>query len=160
MTMPYLLVSARPVLDVLESQARSALLPDAAISAILDQHNVDITYEPLEYQAVALSLEEMADEHEHEFYYQMKGIICNDEAYQNFVVGDFMARLGMANESEYRIGKFGSGERIENRNRLAALLFASRLLHENHSSGREKAAAGHKVTKRCNACENRPYTYK
>ncbi|KAJ1361324.1 hypothetical protein KIN20_020541 [Parelaphostrongylus tenuis] len=46
------------VIDVLESQARSALLPDAAISAILDQLNVDITYEPLKCQAVALSLME------------------------------------------------------------------------------------------------------
>ncbi|KAJ1360328.1 hypothetical protein KIN20_019264 [Parelaphostrongylus tenuis] len=35
------------VFDVLESQARSALLPDAVITAILDQLNVDITYRPL-----------------------------------------------------------------------------------------------------------------
>ncbi|KAJ1353542.1 hypothetical protein KIN20_010187 [Parelaphostrongylus tenuis] len=35
------------VFDVLESQARSALLPDAVISTILDQLTVDITYRPM-----------------------------------------------------------------------------------------------------------------
>ncbi|KAJ1369660.1 hypothetical protein KIN20_031172 [Parelaphostrongylus tenuis] len=35
------------ILDVLELQARSALLPDAVISAILDQLSVTISYEPL-----------------------------------------------------------------------------------------------------------------
>ncbi|KAJ1366860.1 hypothetical protein KIN20_027641 [Parelaphostrongylus tenuis] len=47
------------VFDVLESQARSAFLPDPVISAILDQLTVNITYEPLKCQAVALKLEEM-----------------------------------------------------------------------------------------------------
>ncbi|KAJ1369938.1 hypothetical protein KIN20_031552 [Parelaphostrongylus tenuis] len=36
------------VFDVLESQARSALLPDAVISAILSQLTVTINYTPLE----------------------------------------------------------------------------------------------------------------
>ncbi|KAJ1370185.1 hypothetical protein KIN20_031855 [Parelaphostrongylus tenuis] len=36
------------VFDVLESQGRSALLPDAVISAFLGQLTVNITYEPLE----------------------------------------------------------------------------------------------------------------
>ncbi|KAJ1348055.1 hypothetical protein KIN20_003271 [Parelaphostrongylus tenuis] len=35
------------VLDVLERQARSAFLPDAVISTILDQFTVNIRYEPL-----------------------------------------------------------------------------------------------------------------
>ncbi|KAJ1358741.1 hypothetical protein KIN20_017241 [Parelaphostrongylus tenuis] len=46
------------VFDVLESQARSALLPDAVISTILSQLTVNITYEPLLCQRVALSLKE------------------------------------------------------------------------------------------------------
>ncbi|KAJ1371951.1 hypothetical protein KIN20_033999 [Parelaphostrongylus tenuis] len=35
------------VFDVLERQARSALLPDAVISAILDQFTVQIQYNPM-----------------------------------------------------------------------------------------------------------------
>ncbi|KAJ1367324.1 hypothetical protein KIN20_028219 [Parelaphostrongylus tenuis] len=47
------------VLDVLESQARSAFLPDALISTILGQLSVNITYEPMECPAVAITREEM-----------------------------------------------------------------------------------------------------
>ncbi|KAJ1368993.1 hypothetical protein KIN20_030356 [Parelaphostrongylus tenuis] len=39
-------LAVRTVFDVLERQGRSALLPDPIISAILDQFNVTITYEP------------------------------------------------------------------------------------------------------------------
>ncbi|KAJ1354886.1 hypothetical protein KIN20_011972 [Parelaphostrongylus tenuis] len=46
------------VFDVLELQARSALLPDAVISAILDQLTVNITYEPMDCPAVAITLME------------------------------------------------------------------------------------------------------
>ncbi|KAJ1368990.1 hypothetical protein KIN20_030353 [Parelaphostrongylus tenuis] len=46
------------VFDVLERQARSALLPDAVISANLGQLTVNVTYKPLECQGVALSLME------------------------------------------------------------------------------------------------------
>ncbi|KAJ1355617.1 hypothetical protein KIN20_013083 [Parelaphostrongylus tenuis] len=49
------------VFDVLELQARSAFLPDAVISDILGQLTVNITYEPLECQAIALSLEEKVE---------------------------------------------------------------------------------------------------
>ncbi|KAJ1369086.1 hypothetical protein KIN20_030481 [Parelaphostrongylus tenuis] len=49
---------ALQVFDVLESQARSALLPDAIISAILDQLTVSTTYEPMECQVVAITLKE------------------------------------------------------------------------------------------------------
>ncbi|KAJ1364972.1 hypothetical protein KIN20_025172 [Parelaphostrongylus tenuis] len=41
-------LSERLVFDVLESQARSALLPDAVISAILSQLTVTVNYTPLE----------------------------------------------------------------------------------------------------------------
>ncbi|KAJ1361252.1 hypothetical protein KIN20_020459 [Parelaphostrongylus tenuis] len=44
------------VFDVLESQARSALLPDAVILAILGQLTAKITYEPLPCPIVALDL--------------------------------------------------------------------------------------------------------
>ncbi|KAJ1363582.1 hypothetical protein KIN20_023480 [Parelaphostrongylus tenuis] len=42
------------VFDVLESQGRSALLPDAVISSILGQLTINITYEPLECKKAAL----------------------------------------------------------------------------------------------------------
>ncbi|KAJ1361734.1 hypothetical protein KIN20_021066 [Parelaphostrongylus tenuis] len=48
------------VFDVLESQARSALLPDAIISGILGQLTVNITYTPMLCQTVRSSPEENA----------------------------------------------------------------------------------------------------
>uniref|UniRef100_A0A7I4Z0J3 Endo/exonuclease/phosphatase domain-containing protein n=1 Tax=Haemonchus contortus TaxID=6289 RepID=A0A7I4Z0J3_HAECO len=50
--------------------------------------------------------------------------------FYKFVVGDFNARLGEARE-EFRIGKFGMGDRNENGYRLAGLLSAARLFHGN-----------------------------
>ncbi|KAJ1362065.1 hypothetical protein KIN20_021475 [Parelaphostrongylus tenuis] len=49
------------VLDVLESQARSALLSDAVISAILAQLSVRITYEPLPCQKVVFDVTKETD---------------------------------------------------------------------------------------------------
>ncbi|KAJ1351973.1 hypothetical protein KIN20_008155 [Parelaphostrongylus tenuis] len=49
------------VFDVLESQARSALLPDAMITAILSQLTVNATYEPLLCQKVAINLMDAMD---------------------------------------------------------------------------------------------------
>ncbi|KAJ1351640.1 hypothetical protein KIN20_007737 [Parelaphostrongylus tenuis] len=48
------------VFDVLECQSRSALLPDAAISAILGQLNVTISYTPLNCQMSATPDEQLA----------------------------------------------------------------------------------------------------
>ncbi|KAJ1361757.1 hypothetical protein KIN20_021092 [Parelaphostrongylus tenuis] len=48
------------VFDVLESQARSALLPDPIISGILGQLAVKTTYTPVLCQTVRSSLEELA----------------------------------------------------------------------------------------------------
>ncbi|KAJ1346454.1 hypothetical protein KIN20_001235 [Parelaphostrongylus tenuis] len=48
------------VFDVLERQARSALLPDPVISAILSQLEVRVAYEPLECQMV-ISPEQMPE---------------------------------------------------------------------------------------------------
>ncbi|KAJ1345489.1 hypothetical protein KIN20_000036 [Parelaphostrongylus tenuis] len=47
------------VLDVLERQGRSALLPDAVISAILGQLTVNTTYAPMFCQEVLLGLSDM-----------------------------------------------------------------------------------------------------
>ncbi|KAJ1361094.1 hypothetical protein KIN20_020271 [Parelaphostrongylus tenuis] len=44
------------IVDVLESQARSALLPDVVTSAILGQLSVRVTYEPLSCQMVVLGI--------------------------------------------------------------------------------------------------------
>ncbi|KAJ1374273.1 hypothetical protein KIN20_036927 [Parelaphostrongylus tenuis] len=44
------------VFDVLESNGRSAFLPDAVISTILSQLTLNITYEPMLCQAVILNL--------------------------------------------------------------------------------------------------------
>ncbi|KAJ1348384.1 hypothetical protein KIN20_003678 [Parelaphostrongylus tenuis] len=44
------------VFDVLESQGRSALLPDAVISGILAQLLATVTYEPMKCQEVILDL--------------------------------------------------------------------------------------------------------
>ncbi|KAJ1367635.1 hypothetical protein KIN20_028585 [Parelaphostrongylus tenuis] len=44
------------IVDVLESQARSALLPDVVISAILGQLSVRVTYEPLLCQMVVFDV--------------------------------------------------------------------------------------------------------
>ncbi|KAJ1345492.1 hypothetical protein KIN20_000039 [Parelaphostrongylus tenuis] len=47
------------VFDVLERQGRSALLPDAVISGILDQLTINITYLPMFCQEVLLGLSDM-----------------------------------------------------------------------------------------------------
>ncbi|KAE9417140.1 hypothetical protein Angca_008153, partial [Angiostrongylus cantonensis] len=72
------------------------------------------------------------DEYEiNAFYYQLEEVIRNDKAYHKFVFGDFNARIGKHNESEYRIGNYGLGGTNENGNRLARLLSAARLFHGN-----------------------------
>ncbi|KAJ1356439.1 hypothetical protein KIN20_014161 [Parelaphostrongylus tenuis] len=48
------------VFDVLENQARSALLPDAIISTILSQPQVKVTYEPLNCENLFLTLADQA----------------------------------------------------------------------------------------------------
>ncbi|KAJ1349616.1 hypothetical protein KIN20_005210 [Parelaphostrongylus tenuis] len=49
------------VFDVLERQARSALLPDAVISLILGQLTVKVTYSPMQCQTVLSSPSDMAE---------------------------------------------------------------------------------------------------
>ncbi|KAE9421185.1 hypothetical protein Angca_000861, partial [Angiostrongylus cantonensis] len=85
------------------------LSPRIAVLRLQLSHNKKITiincYSPTD----------AADEYEiNAFYYQLEEVICNDKAYHKFFVGDFNARIGKVNETEYRIGNFGLGERNEN----------------------------------------------
>ncbi|KAJ1347747.1 hypothetical protein KIN20_002892 [Parelaphostrongylus tenuis] len=50
------------VFDVLESQARSALLADAVISSILSQLEVNVTYVPMNCQKVVFNLMDMQED--------------------------------------------------------------------------------------------------
>ncbi|KAK6741073.1 hypothetical protein RB195_009121 [Necator americanus] len=65
------------------------------------------------------------------FYEELEEVVRNEKSFYKFVVGDFNAKLGKATEEEYRIGRFGLGDRNENGNRLAGLLSAARLFHGN-----------------------------
>ncbi|VDO88562.1 unnamed protein product [Heligmosomoides polygyrus] len=49
-------------------------------------------------------------------------VIRNEKFLYKFAVGDNSAKIGMAFEEKYRIGKFGSGERLENGSRLSGHL--------------------------------------
>ncbi|VDO31144.1 unnamed protein product [Haemonchus placei] len=60
------------------------------------------------------------------FHDQLEKIIHNGKYFYNFIVGDFNARLGEAQEEEFRIGKFGMGDRNENGNSLAGLFIRRR----------------------------------
>ncbi|KAK6735494.1 hypothetical protein RB195_018608 [Necator americanus] len=73
-----------------------------------------------------------ADESELDaFYGELEKVVLNEKSFYKFVVGDFNAKLGKATEEEYRIGRFGLGDRNENGNRLAGLLSAAHLFHGN-----------------------------
>ncbi|KAK6763479.1 hypothetical protein RB195_023977 [Necator americanus] len=74
----------------------------------------------------------VADEPELDaFYEELEEVIRNEKSIYKFVVDNFNAKLGKATEEEYRIGRFGLGDRKENGNRLAGLLSAARLFHGN-----------------------------
>ncbi|KAK6747822.1 hypothetical protein RB195_000796 [Necator americanus] len=76
-----------------------------------------------------------ADESElNAVYEELEEVIRNEKSFYKFVVGEFNAKLGKATEEEYRIGKFGLGDRNENGNRLAGLLFTACLFHGNSLS--------------------------
>nr|CDJ93252.1 Endonuclease exonuclease phosphatase domain containing protein [Haemonchus contortus] len=65
------------------------------------------------------------------FYDQLEEIIHDEKSFYKLVVGDFNARLGEAQEEEFRIGKLGMRDRNENFNRLTGLLSAARPFHGN-----------------------------
>ncbi|KAK6745848.1 hypothetical protein RB195_012144 [Necator americanus] len=82
-----------------------------------------------------------ADEFELDaFYEELEEVIRNEKSFYKFVVGDFNAKLGKATEEEYRIAKFGLGDRNENDNRLAGLGF-------DHRPLRAKVRLSHTVEK-------------
>ncbi|EYC34358.1 hypothetical protein Y032_0001g377 [Ancylostoma ceylanicum] len=61
-----------------------------------------------------------ADESELDtFYERLEDVIHNEKSFYKFVVGDFNAQLGKAEDD--RLGRFGLGDRNENGNRLAGL---------------------------------------
>ncbi|KAK6758363.1 hypothetical protein RB195_015900 [Necator americanus] len=62
---------------------------------------------------------------------ELEEVVRNEKSFHKFVVGDFNAKLEKATEEEWRIGRFGLGDRNENSNRLAGLLSAARLFHGN-----------------------------
>ncbi|EYC26147.1 hypothetical protein Y032_0011g1585 [Ancylostoma ceylanicum] len=61
----------------------------------------------------------------------LEDVIHNEKSFYKFVVGDFNAQLGKVEDDKYRIKRFGLGDRNENGNRLAGLLSAARLFHDN-----------------------------
>ncbi|KAK6750136.1 hypothetical protein RB195_002246 [Necator americanus] len=65
------------------------------------------------------------------FYEELEDVVRNEKFFYKFVIGDFNAKLGKSIEEEYRIGRFGLGDRNENGNRLIGLLSAARLFHGN-----------------------------
>ncbi|KAK6744138.1 hypothetical protein RB195_011071 [Necator americanus] len=65
------------------------------------------------------------------FYEELEEVVRNEKSFFKFVVGDFNAKLGKATEEDYRIGRFGLGDRNENGNRLTGLLSAAPLFHGN-----------------------------
>ncbi|KAK6762581.1 hypothetical protein RB195_023343 [Necator americanus] len=72
-----------------------------------------------------------ADDSELDAFYEELEVVRNEKSFYKLVVGDFNAKLGKATEEEYRIGRFGLGDRNENGNRLAGLLSAARLFPGN-----------------------------
>ncbi|KAK6752033.1 hypothetical protein RB195_003449 [Necator americanus] len=73
-----------------------------------------------------------ADESELDaFYEELEEVVRNEKSFYKLVVGDFNAKLGKATKEEYRIGRFGLGDRNKNGHRLAGLLSAARLFHGN-----------------------------
>ncbi|VDM63289.1 unnamed protein product [Angiostrongylus costaricensis] len=77
------------------------------------------------------------------FYYQLEEVIRNDKVNHKFVVRDFNARIGKANESEYRIGNFGLEERNENGTVSQDSCQQHVSSMETRFSERKRAAAGH-----------------
>ncbi|KAK6761152.1 hypothetical protein RB195_022280 [Necator americanus] len=103
---------------------------------ILSPRLVILRLRPLRQKPISIincySPTSAADEPELDaFYEELEEVIRNEKSFYKFVGGDFNAKLGKATEEEYKIGRFGLGDRNENGNRLAGLLFAARLFHGN-----------------------------
>ncbi|KAK6757975.1 hypothetical protein RB195_015663 [Necator americanus] len=93
------------------------------------------------------------------FYEELEDVVHNEKSFYKFVVGDFDAKLGKATEKEYRIGRFGLGDRNENGNRLAGLLSAARLFHGNSLFMKKIIVGGHGNAQWRDSCGDRPHTH-
>ena len=92
------------------------------------------------------------------FYEELEEVIRSEKSFYKFVVGDFNARIGIAEEAEHRIGRFGLGLRNNNGNRLVGLLSAARLYHGNsffHEEGTSQVDLG--IPQRHDSCRDRPH---
>ncbi|VDM74710.1 unnamed protein product [Strongylus vulgaris] len=56
------------------------------------------------------------------YYEDLEKIIRKETSFYKFVVGDFTAKIGMAEEGEHRVGRFGSKLRNKDGNRLVGLI--------------------------------------
>ncbi|KAJ1353972.1 hypothetical protein KIN20_010759 [Parelaphostrongylus tenuis] len=81
--------SQRPVMQT--GQDRSAYLPDVVISAILGQFSVNITYEPLDCEDVAITLKEWSIW----INLHAANVMVDDNAVTEFAVKVLMARAQM-----------------------------------------------------------------
>ncbi|KAK6762037.1 hypothetical protein RB195_022941 [Necator americanus] len=116
------------------------------VSTDADLHALLEAAERIKFHVIALQqtkcrrsdvrqMNDAADEPELDaFYEELEEVIRNEKSFYKFVVGDFNAKLGKATEEEYRVERFGLGDRNENGNRLVELLPAARLFHENSLS--------------------------
>ncbi|KAK6760861.1 hypothetical protein RB195_022072 [Necator americanus] len=93
------------------------------------------------------------------FYEELEEVVHNEKSFYKFVVGDFNAKLGKATEGEYRIGRFGLGDRNENGNRLAGLLSAARLFHGNSLFMKKRSSSVDMgIAQWRDSCGDRPHT--
>ncbi|KAK6764252.1 hypothetical protein RB195_024546 [Necator americanus] len=102
-----------------------------------------------------------ADESELDaFYEKLEEVVRNEKSFYKFVVGDFKAKLGKATEEEYRIGRFGLGDRNENGNRLAGRLSAARLFYGNSLFMKKKSSSVDMgIAQWRDLCGDRPHTH-
>ncbi|KAJ1361323.1 hypothetical protein KIN20_020540 [Parelaphostrongylus tenuis] len=92
------------VIDVLESQARSALLPDAIISSILSQLEVNVAYVPMNCQKVVFNLMDNQEEMINKCIIvdnTVTGICPRKDKHQKMMCNQVM--LGAVSETHLRI---------------------------------------------------------
>ncbi|KAK6756764.1 hypothetical protein RB195_014909 [Necator americanus] len=93
------------------------------------------------------------------FYEELEDAIRKEKSFYKFAVGDFDAKLRKATGEEYRIGRFGLGDRYENGNRLAGLLPAARLFHGNSLFIKKKIIVGGHGNRPMARLLRRPHTH-
>ncbi|VDM79417.1 unnamed protein product [Strongylus vulgaris] len=79
-------------------------------------------------------------------------------AFYKFVVGDFNAKIGITEEEEHRIERFGAAFRNENGNCLVGLLSAARpFLWQLHFHEERTPVMDMEVTQRYDSCGDLPH---